>query len=95
VITCRLLWCKAECNATRWFTTRRALQQQTTDLSRQVAILLNEGQRLKTGRPGGNVGQSGALALMAPPGGAVDAQAVITTRLVEFKDIQVSLQTCI
>jgi hypothetical protein len=67
---------------------RRVLQQQAADLSRQLAVLLNEVQRLKTGRPGG--APSGALALPAPgAGGAVDAQAVITARLVEFRDIQV------
>jgi hypothetical protein len=65
------------------------LQQQSADLSRQVAVLLNEVQRLKTGRP--VTGASGAPALPAPGGGsgALDAQAVITARLVEFKDIQV------
>lgn len=61
-------------------------------------MLLNEVQRLKTGRPGsaggGGFGGSGgrALALPGPEGGAMDAQAVITARLVEFKDIQVGAQ---
>lgn len=76
---------------------RRALQQQATDLSRQVAVLLNEVQRLKTGRPASSNpagGGRGLLALPAPGSGglnpaAMDAQAVITARLVEFKDIQV------
>lgn len=55
-----------------------------------MAVLLNEVQRLKTGRPGsGPSAGRGFPALPAPGGGAMDAQAVITARLVEFKDIQV------
>ena len=64
-------------------------------MSRQVAVLLGEVQRLKTGRAppaGGPNGGGRQLALLAAGSSgiaAMDAQAVITARLLEFKDIQV------
>ena len=61
---------------------RSVVQQQVKDLSRQVAVLLGEVQRLKTGRIGTRVPRADAGAVM-------NAQSVITAHLVDFKDIQV------
>lgn len=60
---------------------RRAMQQQTKDLTRQVVVLLGEVQRLKTGRiPPRSAADS--------PDGVQNAQAVISAHLVDVKDIQ-------
>lgn len=58
------------------------MEQKTKDLSRQAAVLLNEVQRMKGGRPG-------APLPPATPTGPQDAQAVITTHLLDFRDVQV------
>lgn len=61
-----------------------AMEQQAKDLARQVAVLVNEVQRLKSGR-------TSAALPAADPVGPQNAQAVITTHLLDFRDVQVLL----
>lgn len=65
---------------------RSALEQEARDLSQQVASLLHEVQQLSAG---GAQGQGAALAIDALPAGEVDADAVVSSRLVAFHNIQV------
>lgn len=65
---------------------RSALEQEARDLSQQVASLLHEVQQLSAG---GTQGQGSVLAIAAPPDGEVDADAVVSSRLVAFHNIQV------
>ena len=67
---------------------RKALEQQTEDLSRQVQVLLKEVEDIKAGR--------GAVSTRAPhpsvpavsSGSVIDASNVITEHLVTFHDIK-------
>ena len=65
---------------------RSALEQEARDLSQQVATLLHEVQQLGAG---GAQGQGAVLAIDALPAGEVDADAVVSSRLVAFHNIQV------
>ena len=67
---------------------RSALEQEARDLSQQVAALLHEVQQLSAGRAGAQ-GRGSALAIAALPAGEVDADAVVSSRLVAFHNIQV------
>lgn len=55
-------------------------------MSQQVASLLHEVQQLSAS---GAQGQGAALAIDALPAGEVDADAVVSSRLVAFHNIQV------
>jgi len=56
-----------------------------------VATLVNEVQQLSAGRPAGGAAPGARLALEAPAAGALDADAVISSRLVVFHNIQARL----
>jgi hypothetical protein len=56
-----------------------------------VATLVNEVQQLGAGRPAGGAAPAARPALEAPAAGALDADAVISSRLVVFHNIQARL----